>query len=122
MSGDTADPDGDGIDNFREYAFGTNPREKNAGAGPRQSSATSGGAEYLAIAFERNRTAADLQFVVQSSGDLVTWTDIDPDGANRVSLADPSPTNPQAVSYVVRDSVPMSGSQRRFLRLKVTGR
>lgn len=98
---DTADPDGDGLVNFLEYAFGRNPMNSDAKGVVTGQIDASG---KLQIAFLRAR--AELTYVVQSSGDLVNWTNII--------------TNPGAIGQnVIVSDDPPAGTQRRFMRVWV---
>jgi hypothetical protein len=107
-SGPQADPDGDGLDNFAEYAFGTNPadprslptiRARLSGTGPQRS---------FTFTFRR-RAGSALDYVIETSPDLKQWStnDItlrllqgprnlfDGTGTSEVtySLSSPSPTS-----------------------------
>ena len=99
---DLADPDGDGVPNLMEYALSTNPA--SASSVSRPVTAVSGG--YLTLRFARS--SADVTYLVEGSFDLDHWTTI--------------ATNPGTVGSqpVVSDTAPISGSSRRFMRLKVT--
>jgi hypothetical protein len=86
ISGNNADPDGDGLTNIHEYAYNLDPLVADShtdptgdrGA-PRASRvlalnpATSTTEEYLAVTFIRRKAPVDLNYFVDHSLDLVTW-------------------------------------------------
>lgn len=70
IAGDTADPDNDGLPVLLEYALGLSPLRPDAIPSARVSA--DGGA--LTYRFQSDPNAMDAEFVVETSGDLQTWT------------------------------------------------
>ncbi len=68
------DDDGDGLKNFAEYAFGTDPN--TPGLPPTAVEETIHGQQWLVIHYTRRaaRTLAGLSIVAQQSPDLAAWT------------------------------------------------
>lgn len=104
-----ADPDGDGIPNLLEYAAGTSPLLPSA---PVTWASFEG--DRLSFGYQRIADPA-LVYTVQGTHDLVTgpWLTVQAPG-NPSTGADNV-----AGPVVIVDSVPLSDSQRRFLRLLV---
>lgn len=103
---DSADPDRDNLGNLLEYALDLDPA--NAADGPiGQPRVGTTADNKLTLTFFRAR--ADITYTVQASEDLVTWADL-------------IPVNPGTVGHDVTftDSVALSATPSRFLRLKVT--
>jgi hypothetical protein len=67
------DPDGDGADNFSEYAFGTNPL--NSSSKPAFTSVVRGNdvSRQFGLVFQR-RAGRGLNYYIEASPDLVQWT------------------------------------------------
>ena len=127
VSGDAADPDGDEIPNFLEYAFGLNPLVANTNGLPLKTIASVSGTNYLALTFQRATNAVDCIFTVMVTGDLLNpWLKGSSySGANVIS----NTTNTTEVSrapsngveiITVRDNVPMLSAPRRFMKVRVT--
>lgn len=98
-----ADPDGDSLSNFLEYAFDGNPLSATTAASPVCQLA----ALRLQLSFLRAR--AELTYTVQASSNLSTWNDIS--------------YTPGTVGEIqtVTDTVDIDGANpRRFLRLQVS--
>jgi hypothetical protein len=110
LSGPLADPDKDGIGHLMEYALGLNPGVADKlGSKVTHDLETLTSSQYLRLSVTKNASATDVNYVVEVSNDLVTWTSV-----NTVVE-----TN-TATSLIVRDTVPMTGNTRRFIRLRVT--
>lgn len=107
VSGPLADPDGAGVLNLQRYAFGLAAHGPAAVPAAGQFS-DNAGQTYLAVTFNRIAVASDLQYVVESSGDLGGWSTV-------TTLAAGAPTE-----QLVRDTVPVSGVAKRFLRVRAT--
>ena len=107
ISGPLADPDGCGLANLARYAFGLTARGPIANpvaltvSGPDS-------AQHLVLTFPRKGYAPDIQYIVQSSTDLVTWA----------GLETVSPGYPKSFSFT--DSTALGSAPRRFLRLRIT--
>ncbi len=112
ISGRSADPDGDGVVNLLEYAFGGNPKVPNSASMPTTERVADGGDEFQEISFFR-LNADDIVYRVQGSDDLVTWTDI------WVSTDHPFAGTGSSTTETVRDTVPVSAGPR-FLRVQVS--
>lgn len=108
--GAESDPDGDGVINLLEYAFGMDPLTPDAEALPEPRMVTVDGVEYLAVAFRENREASDLVITPQVSSDLEVWE------AGLVRMDD----LPDGRS-VYRDFRPAAESAQRFVRVHVRG-
>jgi hypothetical protein len=109
----TVDPDGDGRNNFEEFAFGGNPRVADNKPQPIGSRVNVGGTDYLAITFDRQHNAVDTTYTIEVSSDLVTWDTVDfPVGAPTML-----PNGMERVTY--RDVMPIGGTQR-FIRARAT--
>ena len=101
------DADDDGIQNLCEYAFFLNPVLPDAGGSPK---AMRDGSN-LALIYIKVLSATDISYVVEESGDLVSWT--------------PAQTTDQVLAekngvQTIQSSVAMGNNGRRFLRLKIT--
>jgi len=113
---DLADPDGDGLVNLLEYAFGFSPLASNPpGAGVTVSTAVSGANVVLTATFRRDPRATDLSYFLETSSDASTWTTIvesdsggTPSGPTFVSEADAPGEAP--VKMVVASEVLPAGS------------
>jgi hypothetical protein len=68
ISGDAANPDGDGLPNLLEYALGFSPKSANANP---LSPATTNGA--FQITYPQSTTAVDVNLLAEWSPDLVNW-------------------------------------------------
>lgn len=118
----TADFDHDGVANFLEYAFGTNPKAADA---PGIAANAAGG--KLQISFPCDATCTDITYTVQSSTTLApnSWTDIAKSvgGAAAVpvnSLSTVSDSGTGARTVTVTDSIAVPAAGGRFLRVEVT--
>ena len=66
------DTDGDGIDNFTEFAFGTNPTDPKSNTSFKPSMVSHGQQNFLSTTFRR-RAGAVLDYFIEASPDLVSW-------------------------------------------------
>jgi hypothetical protein len=107
-----ADPDGDGILNVVEFAFGLDPMANNADFGPLDARIDPAAATVLSSEFVRPKGLLGLTYVVEAANGLSGWlplagspviTDLG-DGMERVAW---------------RDTEPISNAAQRFLRLVV---
>ena len=90
----------DGVTNALRYALGYyTPSQPTAALSVIGSDGT-----FLTITYRRTMNALDATFTIEGTPDLVTWT----------PLAD-SPT-----TLTVRDTIPISASSKRSLRVRVT--
>ena len=118
ISGDAADPDSDGLNNFMEFALNADPL---SGAAPPSLPSTGNGVSFIfsrysgGTASGANYDYAGLRYVIESSTTLTGWGALAPD--------DPSVTswtvtpNADGITETVR--LTLSGT-RRLLRLAVS--
>ena len=104
-----ADPDGDGVPNLLEYALNGDPALADHPS-PAITLAPAAPAR-LQITFFRSR--GDLDYFVEGSSDLQTWT---------VLATNPGEFGPLWPETTVLDPVSLAESPRRFLRLRVSER
>ncbi len=117
ISGDAADPDGDGVPNLVEYALGLLPRTAGVAGLPTVGTTTISGSEYQTLTYTQVIADTDITYVPQVSGDLKAWTS----GAN--ALATVSTTNNAdgtTRTVVVRDLTAQTATNARFIRLEIT--
>ncbi len=117
ISGDNADPDGDGVVNLIEFALGTNPREANAANNrPSVSVQNVSGQNYLALTFRRRIQSPDLVYSPQTNSELTgAWLN------NAVLVQGPTSNGDGTETVTYRDITPISGATaRRFMQLRVT--
>jgi hypothetical protein len=67
------DSDGDGIDNFTEFAFGTNPKDAKSRTSFKPSTVFIGREKFLSLTFRR-RAGSILDYAVEASPDLTRWS------------------------------------------------
>jgi hypothetical protein len=122
---DIADPDGDGIPNLLEYAFGLNPLHLDNASQFSPIIKSNNNTASFGCTFLRNTNATDVSIHVQSAYTLQSpvWQDIAAYGAGSgwSGLASVSESNsaPNAVTVTVLDSQPIPANTNRFLRLAV---
>ena len=107
----TGDPDGDGLANVLEYATGQNPTAHSASPITFREVEASG-STYLQLSVSRNPAVTNVLIEGLSAGTLSdsgAWST-----GNTVIVTD----TPSA--FTVRDSLPMAGNSKRFLRLRFT--
>ncbi len=115
VSGDTADPDGDGLSNLLEYALGVSPKSPSPNGLPAIGIRNSGGANYLALTFRRRLTAPDLTYLPQTAASVSgPWLN------TAVAVGTPVDNGDGTETVTYRDSTPLTGANQRFLRLSVT--
>jgi uncharacterized delta-60 repeat protein len=107
VSGDSADPDGDGLKNIFEYAFGLDPKSPNT----TDPISTTVDATYVSIIYPKLKAATDITFIVEKSTDLVTWTAVTP---INVILSD------DGAIQVIKAEVLKAGSVATYLRLGIS--
>jgi hypothetical protein len=100
LSGETADPDADQLDNLVEYALGLNPKVPNASP---VTPLDAGG--FLALSATKNQAATDLLWDAEVSGDLNIWS--------------PADTTETTSTFEAQDTVLMNQAESRFIRLKI---
>ena len=111
ISGANADPDGDGLPNQLEYAFGESPTQATVDAAP-SLSIQSG---KLALAYTRRNDVTDLTYTVEVSSDLKTWVSGD---AYTQQIA-VTPLDGLRDRVTVSDRTALSAGVRRFMRVRV---
>jgi len=107
LVGPTATPDGDGVPNLLKYFFGLNPAT-NAGAQQVASSVDNPG--DLVLTFPMAKNLGDVTYQIQSSTDLVTWTNT---GVTASIASD------QGTYYLMQAVVPTAGNPAFYLRVAV---
>jgi hypothetical protein len=116
------DPDGDGANNFSEYAFGTDPRDPKSKVALRVTM-TAAKPDLFTVTFRR-RAGSHVKFIVETSTDLNQWSVsssairvIEPfrnlfdgtgTGETTISLTTPIPSQSQA--YVRVRAVPSAAN------------
>ena len=103
VSGEAADPDGDGIPNLFEYGLGTAPLLRNAW--PCSARVVNG---FLTVTVPKDPHATAVSWGAESGSDLVHW-----------SSADVSPLQNTLSTYQVQDRFSTATNSQRFMRLKV---
>jgi hypothetical protein len=109
-----ASPAGDGIPNLLKYAVGLDPLTATTSSAFLSGGLEAfGGQKYLTLTVTRSAEVPDINYVVEVSSDLVTWSS---GVSSTVTLTD-TPTQ-----LVVRDNTPAQSIPKRFLRLRVSTR
>ena len=110
----TADADGDGLNNFAEFAFGRLPRTAdNPGSLATGGRVTDGGNDYLCVTFRRAKNALDVTYLVEVNADITNaggWSNV----GVFVSATDLGNGTEQVC---FRDIVPI-GASPRYIRVR----
>ncbi len=111
VSGDNAEPAGDGLSNLTKYAMGLPPHTSSAAGGPLLGFQSLSGKSYLSLTFTRQITLSDIQYVVEVSSDLQNWQS----GSSFTLRTDDGTTS--RATY--RDLTAIQDAPHRFIRLKI---
>lgn len=112
ISGDGADPDGDGP-NLIEYDSGGLPKVFQQESLAHATIITDGGAEYLSLTFRRHTPPADVTNIVELSSNLIDWA------VGSVQVGPPVPGSNGTETVTFRDTVPVTDANHRFIRRRV---
>ena len=109
-----ADPDGDGLNNFREWAHGLDPWSYNSN--PIASWIETVGTErWLMLSVRRSRSATGLVISADISPDLENWT-----LGGGVPVANPADNGDGTETVTFRHPQPIGPTGRHFMRLRLT--
>lgn len=111
ISGELADPNGNGLANLMEYALALSPKAVLP-ANPLNVRIESG---HLVLTYTRLKSAVDVSLAVEQSSDLTIWQS-EPGDIEQVSCVDEGATQ----RITVRLATPVSAAPKGFLRLLVT--
>lgn len=103
------DPAGDGVSNVMKYALGLNPLAVATNLVPQAQVTQVQGVDRLVLTVNKNANALGVVYTVEGSSDLSSWSST---GMIRVSET--------GTQLVVADGVPLSQTNRRYLRLRVS--
>jgi len=117
VSGAAADPDGDGIVNYAEFALGLHPKRVQSNKEPLALIENIGGTNYLTMRFNVSSAAAGVNVRFQVSGNLSDWVE----GPPATELLSTTPNIDGTVSYQYRDTTPIQGDAYHFVRLRISG-
>jgi hypothetical protein len=118
VSGDTATPAGDGINNLLKFALNLNPWTDGVAGLPQPGTVTVGGTNYLSLTYTQVIGATDITYIPEVSVDLKTWNS----GTGCTSVV--STTNNLGgltQTVTVQGLIPLGGAPREFMRLEITG-
>lgn len=118
VSGDTADPDGDGLANLLEFSLDTSPLTA-VGAStalPSCSVQNVSGTSYLTLTFKRRTPALDLTYNVQTNSGTLSSADW---SSNAVLVGSPVANGDGTETVTFRDPTASTSSSRRFMRVQV---
>ena len=104
---DAADPDADGVNNLLERAFAGDP----LAAEPALLPYADGASPALSFLYRRSKDATDLDFAVEESVDLSTWS---------AAAGTETVVEDHAGHQLIRHTRPITTDVRLFLRVKVT--
>lgn len=111
------DPEGDGIPNRLEQAFGGNPEAADADILPASNTVDLSGQRYLEISFRRPEFENGLNYTVQTVTDLNgTWTD----ASSEVDLVQIAAEDGGYDRYTYRRADPLADHEKAFLRVVVS--
>ena len=114
FAGPIADPDGDGLVNFAEYAFGLDPNDFSELPGLQASVQTLGGEPRLVIVATLAPGARDVRWTWEVSSDFGQWV-VAPEGFALVGTK-PRPDGTAYLSYL--DPQPLTHQSHRLIRLR----
>ena len=118
ISGDYADPAGDGIPNLLKYALGINPWTNGVSGLPVETLAITGSGNYPTLIYTRPLSASDITYTVQVSTGLNTWNS----GPGYTMTTGTTDNQDETESVTVQSVLPVSGTNPNlFMRLQVTG-
>lgn len=116
ISGNSAEPAGDGVPNLLKYAFNLDPLINGIAYLPATSVAAIGGNHYLTLTYTQDMFASGITYVPQVSSDLVHWFS----GAGYVAPVSATPNGDGVTETVVVQCVTPMGATPQFIRLQVT--
>jgi len=126
VAGDNADPAGDGLPNLLKYAFGLDPTTTETQTDPGLPVITAPDG-FLQVSFNILDADTDITYIVQTSDDLVNWTNGTTYSAtngdqllNGDTLQLSGTPIPGGTNVVVTDSIPLSATSGRYMRVLVT--
>ena len=104
----SGDDDGDGYSNLFEYALGAGP---TTASDIRQVTAVAEvtSQKYLQVSMSRSLVRPGLTWSLERSADMVNWT-----AASSAVITD------SATELTLRDTLPLNGNEKRFIRVRVT--
>jgi hypothetical protein len=117
LSGPSADPDGDGVCNFLEYAFGLDPHNASAHPQPVAAIESVNGDLRLTLVFRMAPGAQDASLSWEVSSDLRNWSA--PPNAFQLLSTEPCLDGTESVKYM--DTTLLTSSASRYVRLRITG-
>lgn len=116
ISGPLGDATGAGIENLMKYALGIPPKQPGRSGLPTYNVEDYGPSDYLTLVYTRDKSAQNLTYTVEVSGDIITWQSGTAFTTEVSRIAQPN--NRETVT--VRDNVASSILVPRFIRLRVT--
>ena len=119
ISGDTANPEGDGIPNLMKYALGLNPWTNGVRGLPVKSIISTGSGNYLALTYTQVLSDTDITYAVQVSNDLRNWY-----SGPGYTMSPSAVGNPDGATenVTIEAALPINGgAPAQFIRLQVTG-
>ena len=113
----THDPDGDGIENQLEHAFGGDPETNDLSILPISETIEDGGQKYLQISYRKPDFENGLNYTVETVTDLNgTWSS----SISEVELISISSETDGYNRYTYRRLAPLSSHEKAFLRVSLT--